>query len=196
MGSVAASSGMGIQSVAARLVGRSGITTVVFTSTLTAIVTSATEAMLRPSRSLPLATKRQIGTFLIYGVGAGICGLLALACGVNRSLALCGRCRGGGLPLARRTTGRTTKRDWDMKLGIIGVGAVGAATAMAVALRAHARELVLVDRNRARAKAVATDMHYGVPLSRWSRSGTAIMMTWKARALSSSPPGSTRRRSR
>ncbi len=74
---VTASSGMGIQSVAARLVGRSGITTVVFTSTLTAIVTSATEAMLRPSHSLPLATKRQIGTFLIYGVGAGICGLLA-----------------------------------------------------------------------------------------------------------------------
>ncbi len=52
-----------------------------------------------------------------------------------------------------------------MKLGIIGVGAVGAATAMADALRARARELVLVDRNRARAKAVATDMHYGVPLS-------------------------------
>jgi L-lactate dehydrogenase len=52
-----------------------------------------------------------------------------------------------------------------MKLGIIGVGAVGAATAMAVALRARARELVLVDRDRPRAKAVATDMHYGVPLS-------------------------------
>ncbi len=74
---VAASSGMGIQSVAARLVGRSGITTVVFTSTLTAIVTSATEAVLRPPHSFPLATKRQIGMFLIYGVGAGICGLLA-----------------------------------------------------------------------------------------------------------------------
>lgn len=52
-----------------------------------------------------------------------------------------------------------------MKLGIIGVGAVGAATAMAVALRARARELVLVDRDLPRAKAVATDMHYGVPLS-------------------------------
>jgi L-lactate dehydrogenase len=52
-----------------------------------------------------------------------------------------------------------------MKLGIIGVGAVGAATAMAVALRARARELILVDKDRARAKAVATDMHYGVPLS-------------------------------
>ena len=52
-----------------------------------------------------------------------------------------------------------------MKAGIIGVGTVGAATAMAMVLRASAREIVLVDSNRARAKAVATDMHYGVPLS-------------------------------
>ena len=74
---VAASAGMGIQSVAARLVGRFGITTVVFTSTLTSIVTTATEAMLRPPHSLPLAARRQIRMFLIYGVGAGICGLLA-----------------------------------------------------------------------------------------------------------------------
>src|SRR5262249_20103850 len=63
--------------VAARLVGRSGITTVVFTSTLTSIVTSAIEAMLRPPHRLPFATKRQIGMFLIYGVGAAIAGLLA-----------------------------------------------------------------------------------------------------------------------
>lgn len=52
-----------------------------------------------------------------------------------------------------------------MKVGIIGIGAVGAATAMAIALRARLRELVLIDRTRARAKAVATDIHYGVPLS-------------------------------
>jgi L-lactate dehydrogenase len=52
-----------------------------------------------------------------------------------------------------------------MKVGIVGVGAVGAATAMALALRARVRELILINRNRARAKAVATDMHYGVPLS-------------------------------
>lgn len=51
-----------------------------------------------------------------------------------------------------------------MKLGIIGVGAVGSATAMAVALRARVREVILIDRNVARAKAVATDMQYGVPL--------------------------------
>ena len=52
-----------------------------------------------------------------------------------------------------------------MKLGIIGIGAVGSATAMAAALRARVREIVLIDLDRARAKAVATDMHYGVALS-------------------------------
>jgi len=72
-----ASSGMGIQSVAARLAGRPGITTVVFTSTLTSIVSSATEALLRPPHRLPFATKRQISMFLIYGVGAAIAGLLS-----------------------------------------------------------------------------------------------------------------------
>jgi L-lactate dehydrogenase len=60
---------------------------------------------------------------------------------------------------------RTPEQEPVMKLGIIGVGAVGAATAMAVALRARTREIVLIDKDRARAKAVATDMHYGVPLS-------------------------------
>ncbi len=74
---VVASSAMGIQSAAARLGGRSGITTVVFTSTLTTIVTSATQAMLRTPRRLPFATKRQIGMFLIYGAGAAIAGFLA-----------------------------------------------------------------------------------------------------------------------
>ena len=52
-----------------------------------------------------------------------------------------------------------------MKVGIVGVGAVGAATAMTLALRARVRELILINRDRARAKAVATDMHYGAPLS-------------------------------
>jgi len=75
---IAASSAMGIQSVAARLVGRNGISTVVFTSTLTSIVTTATQAMLRPSQGLPVGVTTQIGMFLTYGVGAGLCGLLAL----------------------------------------------------------------------------------------------------------------------
>jgi L-lactate dehydrogenase len=52
-----------------------------------------------------------------------------------------------------------------MKVGIVGIGAVGSATAMAIALRARVREVVLLDRDRRRAKAVATDMHYGIPLS-------------------------------
>lgn len=52
-----------------------------------------------------------------------------------------------------------------MKAGIVGIGAVGAATAMAIVLRASVRELVLVNRNRARARGVATDMRYGAPLS-------------------------------
>src|SRR5947208_4327515 len=52
-----------------------------------------------------------------------------------------------------------------MKIGIVGMGAVGAATAMAIVLRGRARQLILVNRNRARAKGVATDMRYGVPLA-------------------------------
>jgi malate/lactate dehydrogenase len=39
-----------------------------------------------------------------------------------------------------------------VKLGIIGVGAVGAATDMAVVLRARVRELVLIDKERSRAR--------------------------------------------
>ena len=52
-----------------------------------------------------------------------------------------------------------------MKLGIIGVGAVGSSIDMAAASRAQVREIVLVNGNRARAKAAATDMHYGLAIS-------------------------------
>ena len=74
---VLASSAMGIQSYAARLVDRPGITTVVFTSTLTAIATAVAAALVRRPHRLPFATKRQIGMFLIYGAGAIVAGLLA-----------------------------------------------------------------------------------------------------------------------
>jgi uncharacterized membrane protein YoaK (UPF0700 family) len=74
---VLASSAMGIQSYAARLVDRPGITTVVFTSTLTAIATAVTAALVRRPHRLPFVTKRQIGMFLIYGAGAIVAGLLA-----------------------------------------------------------------------------------------------------------------------
>jgi L-lactate dehydrogenase len=52
-----------------------------------------------------------------------------------------------------------------MKVGIIGVGAVGSACALALVMRGAAREIVLFDRTRERAKAVATDLRYGTPLS-------------------------------
>lgn len=52
-----------------------------------------------------------------------------------------------------------------MKIGIIGAGAVAAATAMAIITGGKARDIVMVNRNRDRAKAVTTDMRYGTPLS-------------------------------
>jgi len=52
-----------------------------------------------------------------------------------------------------------------MKVGIIGVGAVGSACAIALMQRGSARELILVDKTRARARAVALDMRYGAPMS-------------------------------
>ena len=52
-----------------------------------------------------------------------------------------------------------------MKVGIIGVGAVGSACAMALMQRGSAREIVLIDRTAGRARAVALDMRYGAPVS-------------------------------
>ena len=52
-----------------------------------------------------------------------------------------------------------------MKVGIIGVGAVGSACAIALMQRGSARELVLVDKTPARTRAVALDMRYGAPVS-------------------------------
>ncbi len=51
-----------------------------------------------------------------------------------------------------------------MKVGVIGVGAVGSATSLELIERGVCRELVLIDRDRARARAVALDMGYGAPL--------------------------------
>lgn len=53
-----------------------------------------------------------------------------------------------------------------MKVGVVGVGAVGAATALSLLERGGmCRELVLVDKDFARAKGVAADMRYATPLS-------------------------------
>ena len=51
------------------------------------------------------------------------------------------------------------------KVGVVGVGAVGAATSLALIERGVCRELILIDRNAARARGVALDMSYGAPLS-------------------------------
>src|SRR5712675_2239404 len=53
-----------------------------------------------------------------------------------------------------------------MKIGIVGTGSVGCASAMAAAVRGSAREIVLVNRTRKTAEAVATDIRYGVPVGR------------------------------
>lgn len=52
-----------------------------------------------------------------------------------------------------------------MKIGIIGMGAVGTACAFAVAMRGCASELVLLDLDRKRARGVVTDLQYGAVLS-------------------------------
>jgi L-lactate dehydrogenase len=50
-----------------------------------------------------------------------------------------------------------------VKVGVIGVGAVGSAATMALLARGCAREVVLVDQNTKRADGVALDMDYGLP---------------------------------
>jgi L-lactate dehydrogenase len=52
-----------------------------------------------------------------------------------------------------------------VKLGIIGTGSVGCATALAAVTRGSAREIVLVNRTSKTAEAVSTDIRYGTPLT-------------------------------
>src|SRR5438876_11735490 len=56
-------------------------------------------------------------------------------------------------------------RTGEMKIGVIGAGAVGSACLLSSVLRGIAREIVVVNRDRKRAKAVATDLQYGASLS-------------------------------
>ena len=51
------------------------------------------------------------------------------------------------------------------KIGIVGCGMVGAASAFAMVMRGVGRELVLVDVNRARAEAEANDIFHAVPFA-------------------------------
>ena len=52
-----------------------------------------------------------------------------------------------------------------MKVGIIGTGAVGAASLMALVMRGCATEIVLIDRTPEKARGMATDIRYGATLS-------------------------------
>lgn len=52
-----------------------------------------------------------------------------------------------------------------MKVGIVGVGAVGAAVTLASVVRGVARDIVLIDKDAARAAGVAADVRYGAPFS-------------------------------
>src|SRR5437870_1090724 len=57
------------------------------------------------------------------------------------------------------------ERTGQMKIGVIGAGAVGSACLLSSILRGVAREIVVVNRERMRAKAVVTDLQYGAALS-------------------------------
>lgn len=52
-----------------------------------------------------------------------------------------------------------------MKIGIVGCGMVGSASAFALVMRGVGREIVLVDLNRARAQAEANDIYHAVPFA-------------------------------
>ncbi len=59
---------------------------------------------------------------------------------------------------------QTTFRS-DMKIGIVGCGMVGSASAFALVMRGVGREIVLVDLNRIRAEAEANDIYHAVPFA-------------------------------
>ncbi len=74
-----AGTAMGLQSATARKINAPGINTVVFTSTLTAIVGALADAALRwPPRRVQPETWRQIAAFVLYLAGAAGVGRLAL----------------------------------------------------------------------------------------------------------------------
>jgi L-lactate dehydrogenase len=52
-----------------------------------------------------------------------------------------------------------------MKIGIVGCGMVGSASAFALVMRGVGREIVLVDVNRSRAEAEANDIYHAVPFA-------------------------------
>jgi len=69
---------MGVQGIVAKIINAPGVNTIVFTSTLVAIVLSAIEILLgrKDSPKIRTATKRQVAVFGAYAGGAVIAGLL------------------------------------------------------------------------------------------------------------------------
>jgi uncharacterized membrane protein YoaK (UPF0700 family) len=97
---VLAALAMGVQATAAQSLRLSGIITVVFTGTLTAIARAVAERLLRRSRALSDDTKRQITSWACYGAGAIIAaavqvrtGAAALVPMVTSGAALMATCR-------------------------------------------------------------------------------------------------------
>ena len=52
-----------------------------------------------------------------------------------------------------------------MKIGIVGAGGVGSATAFSLIMRGVARKVVLIDQNQARAAAEAEDIAHATPFA-------------------------------
>jgi uncharacterized membrane protein YoaK (UPF0700 family) len=73
-----AAAAMGIQGVTARSIGRPGLNTIVFTSTLSAIVSALTAAALRRPHGVFSDTRRQVYIFAIYFLGAALAGVAVM----------------------------------------------------------------------------------------------------------------------
>jgi malate/lactate dehydrogenase len=76
-------------------------------------------------------------------------------------------------------------KDGDMKVGIIGAGAVGSVclTAALVA-RGCARDVVVVNRDRKRAEGLVTDVQYGVVLGPYNSPKAKIYTTFSHQGAS------------
>ena len=73
---------MGVQAAVAQSLRLSGIITVVFTGTLTAIAKAVAECLLRRSAVLSADTKRQMASWVCYCVGALLAGFVQMRAGV------------------------------------------------------------------------------------------------------------------
>jgi L-lactate dehydrogenase len=95
------------------------------------------------------------------------CAVLQRPCWICEALVAPGRAAGRGIAIAfsrKRHSGRREGPS-NMKVGIVGCGMVGSASAYALVMRGVGREIVLVDLNRARAEAEANDIFHAVPFA-------------------------------